>query len=177
MAAAASPQFVSVYEYLHTVYKPDVDYVDGILEDRSLGEIDHWHVQRAILQALIGGEQTYDYFVIQEIRTQVSPTRFRVPDTCLMRKEDLPERIIARAPLLCIEVMSPEDRLGRLVTKCYDYLAMGVPEVWILDPQKRIAYVLRADRSLTEVYEGSLELASIGVDLPLAVAFAGLQSP
>ncbi len=175
MVAAALPEFVSVSEYLHSVYKPDVDYIDGVLADRSVGELDHYLVQRALLQALISGEQKYGYFVVQETRTQVSPTRFRVPDTCLMRREDLPERIIAKAPLLCIEVMSPEDRLGRLVTKCYDYLAMGVPEVWILDPQKRIAHVLHADRSLTEIHKGSLKLANVGVDLPLTIAFAGLQ--
>jgi len=38
-AASAVPvPYVSVEEYLHTVYEPDMDYVDGVLEDRNVGE-------------------------------------------------------------------------------------------------------------------------------------------
>ena len=51
MAVAASPLPVSVDEYLHTVYEPDMDFVDGVLEDRNLGELDHYLVQRALLLA------------------------------------------------------------------------------------------------------------------------------
>jgi hypothetical protein len=32
---------VSVREYLSTAYYPDVDYVDGQLEDRNVGEKEH----------------------------------------------------------------------------------------------------------------------------------------
>lgn len=175
MAAAASSLPVSVEDYLHTVYKPDVDFVDGTLEERHLGEIDHWRVQRSLLQALIPGESQHGYFVVQETRLQVSPTRFRVPDTCLMRQEDLPERILTRAPLLCIEVMSPEDRLPRLVQKCHEYLAMGVPTVWILDPIRRAAHILGSDSSLTEVRSGTLDLVDPPVCLSLQAAFSGLK--
>ena len=35
-------------EYLHTSYDPDCDYVDGVIEERNLGETSH-----AALQALI----------------------------------------------------------------------------------------------------------------------------
>ncbi len=83
MWAAPQAYPVSVYEYLHTVYEPDVDYGDGILEDRNLGEFDHWRVQRALFEALSKGEATGDYFVVRQTRVQISPTRFRVPDTCL----------------------------------------------------------------------------------------------
>jgi hypothetical protein len=30
-------RFVSVEEYLHTVYEPDCDYVDGRIEERLVG--------------------------------------------------------------------------------------------------------------------------------------------
>jgi hypothetical protein len=29
---------ISVEEYLHTVYRPDCDYVEGVVEKRNLGE-------------------------------------------------------------------------------------------------------------------------------------------
>ena len=31
---------LSIDEYLHTSYKPDVDFVDGEIEERNLGEFD-----------------------------------------------------------------------------------------------------------------------------------------
>ncbi len=45
----ASPGTVSLQEYLTTVYEPDCDYVDGVLEDRNVGEYEHNSVQQAIL--------------------------------------------------------------------------------------------------------------------------------
>ena len=40
MATAADP-LVSLYEYLHSNYQRDMDYVDGVLEERNLGENTH----------------------------------------------------------------------------------------------------------------------------------------
>ena len=41
---AASTQ-ISVEEYLKTVYHPDCDYIDGVVEERNLGEFDHGLIQ------------------------------------------------------------------------------------------------------------------------------------
>ena len=112
---------------------------------------------------------------LQETRLQVSPTRFRVPDTCLMRQDDLPERIITKAPLLCIEVMSPEDRLPRLINRCHEYLAIGVPVVWIIDPGRRSAHILATDSSVAELRTGTLELARPPIQLSLSQVFSGLK--
>jgi len=40
---------VSLETYLCTVYEPDVDYIDGELEDRNVGHYDHSIVQQQIL--------------------------------------------------------------------------------------------------------------------------------
>ncbi len=83
-------------------------------------------------------------------------------------------QIIREAPLLCLEVKSPEFTLKREVTRARDYLTMGVPEVWIFDPESRTAYILRTD-SLTEHREGTLKLANTAIELDLAKLFAVLD--
>ncbi len=164
MAANPIALPVTVDEYLHSVYEPDMDLVDGVLEDRNLGEMDHWRVQRALYDVLRPQEKANGVYIAQELRVQVSATRFRVPDTCLLPANRLPVRIATEPPLLCIEVLSPEDRLPRIRTKCQDYLRMGVPEVWVLDPERKLAHVLRSG-SDTEIFEGILEFRGIQVSL------------
>ena len=39
---------ISVEEYLATSYRPDCDYVDGRIEERNLGELDHSSLQTAV---------------------------------------------------------------------------------------------------------------------------------
>ena len=42
---------------------------------------------------------------------------------------------------MCVEVLSPEDRMSRMQKKVADYLKFGVRYVWILDPKTREAFV------------------------------------
>jgi Uma2 family endonuclease len=128
---------VSVAEYLSGVYDPDMDYVDGELEDRNVGEKDHAKLQLRLVRLL---DRLGDWFVTIETRTQVSPTRFRVPDVCVYAEEP-DEQIFHTPPLLVIEILSPEDRMSRMQRKMEDYYAMGCMNVWILDPWRKKAYV------------------------------------
>ena len=41
-------ELVSVREYLSTAYRPDCDYVDGVVVERNLGEYDHGRLQMAV---------------------------------------------------------------------------------------------------------------------------------
>ena len=173
MAAATVP-FVTVAEYLSEAYEPDVDYVDGVLEDRNVGEFDHARIQRALLFALAKHETHFRYFVVQELRVQISKTRYRVPDTCLLSNDHLTGQIVIQPPLLCIEVLSPNDRFACVRTKCQDYLRLGVPEVWTFDPESRAAFTLRGD-TMTEHRRGSLKHQSLGLELALGDVFGILD--
>ena len=44
----ATSSLVSVDRYLSTSYRPDCDYVDGVLLERNAGEFDHGRLQTAI---------------------------------------------------------------------------------------------------------------------------------
>src|ERR1035438_8849467 len=64
---------------------------------------------------------------------------FRVPDVCLVLGEPA-EQIFRTPPFICIEILSPDDRLSEMRQRVEDYLAFGVPYVWILDPATRHAW-------------------------------------
>ena len=175
MAAVAVSLPVSVDEYLHSVYEPDLDYVDGILEDRNVGEFDPQALQRAFLLALAGTERRLGFYTAIELRVQVAATRYRVPDLCLLPASRLPKRIATEPPMLCIEVLSPEDRFSRTRVKCEDYLRMGVPEVWVIDPEQRKAHVLTPDGFMREHRVGPLRLSGTEISVDLDGIFRALD--
>lgn len=71
---------VSVEEYLHTSYRPDCDYVDGKIQERHLGELEHSSAQREIMFYLNDHYPQLRKRLLPEQRVQVSPSRFRIPD-------------------------------------------------------------------------------------------------
>jgi Uma2 family endonuclease len=129
----------SIKEYLSTCYRPDCDYVDGEVQERNLGEFDHARLQSAVLIYFGARRKEWGICPIVEQRIQVSPTRFRVPDVCVILGEPA-SQILRVPPFICIEILSPEDRMSRMAERMADYLEFGVPYVWLLDPQTRKAW-------------------------------------
>lgn len=57
----------------------------------------------------------------------------------------------ALAPDLVAEILSPDDRPGEVLTKVGEWLEAGVRQVWVIDPDRRVATVYRADGSVMTV--------------------------
>ncbi len=64
-----------------------------------------------------------------------------MPDVCVVNARGPVEQIVRTPPMLCVEVVSPENRLQRLLTRAQDFHAMGVPDVWIFDPETRTVWI------------------------------------
>jgi Uma2 family endonuclease len=160
---------ISVEEYLASSYEPDCDYVDGHIEERNLGERPHSRLQGRLLVAL-SGQASAGTEILPEVRVQVKPSRFRVPDICIA-VDDSDEPILTKPPFLCVEVLSPEDRVSRIETRIQDYLKMGVPYVWVLDPETKQAYVATAADGLREVKTGVLATVNPVFEVRLAEVF------
>lgn len=165
---------IPVSEYLSTSYSPDCDYVDGEVRERNMGELDHSDLQLRLLELLSNPANKVYFRTNPEIRIQVSPTRFRIPDVCLRRVSAPKEQIIRTPPLLCIEVLSPEDRMSRMREKVRDYLEMGVPEVWVVDPATRSVTVCAGATSV-EHTTGELTIPETPVVLAIADIFKVLD--
>src|SRR6266545_173025 len=100
---------ISVEEYLNTSYDPDVEYVDGVLEARHVGDWLHSLIQVNMASAL---KQKYrgKIKVLTELRSSTTPTRFRLPDVCVTLRSP-GTKVLWEAAFLVIEILSEEDRM------------------------------------------------------------------
>ncbi|HSS47988.1 MAG TPA: Uma2 family endonuclease [Thermoanaerobaculia bacterium] len=57
------------------------------------------------------------------------------------------------APELVVEVLSPEDRIGKVREKLRDYFSAGVLVVWVVDPGLRRVQVYRSPTAVTVLDE------------------------
>ena len=110
----ASSTLIPVSEYLSTTYRPDCDYIEGELQERNLGERAHSFLQSILVAIFNANRHSWKIVAGTEIRVQVGVERYRVPDVGVMRRSDPVDPIVKTAPLICIEVLSPEDRLQRM---------------------------------------------------------------
>lgn len=170
----ATGVLIPLSEYLHSVYRPDCDYVDGEVQERNLGELDHSDLQGRFLELLGGPANRQHLRANAEIRVQVSPTRFRVPDVCVRAVPAVREQIIRTPPLLCIEIISPEDRISCVRERVSDFLQMGVLEVWLVDPATRSVSVCRG-HTATEHTSGEITVPSTPVTLNIEDMFTVLD--
>lgn len=170
----ATSALIPVSEYLATAYRPDCDYVDGQLQERNLGELDHGSLQLAIATLLNSRRNEWNIRVVPELRVQVSTERFRVPDICVISADAPREQVVRFPPLLCIEILSPEDTLSRMMERVHDFLKMGVRQVWIFDPRLRTAMVCEGS-AMVEHAQGELVLPGTQVKVELGEVFRVLD--
>jgi Uma2 family endonuclease len=170
--ATATPIRISTSEYLHTSYRPDCDYVDGVIEERNLGELDHSAVQGALLEWFANHRQEWGARAYPELRIQVSPTRFRVADICVLSTSAPREQVIQTPPVAIIEILSPEDRVSRYLTRLEDYRKIGVRNVWVIDPAERRGFDFSSG---SWIETASFLDATTGLRLDLAALFASID--
>lgn len=165
---------IPVSEYLSTTYHPDRDYVDGELQERNMGEESHAEIQ-AILARIFGVHRTeWAVRVLTEVRVQTSETHYRIPDVCIVPSSEPRGRIIRYAPLVCIEVLSPEDRMTAMMDKVEDYARLGVKNIWVIDPEKRVGYYASQGR-LHRAEDQTLSVPGTPIKVSLAEVFAELD--
>jgi|ERR1035437_8503309 Uma2 family endonuclease len=165
----ATRALIPVEVYLTTVYRPDCDYVDGEVLERTLGEREHSYVQMALGSYFFTRRKSWSIEVYPEQRVQVRPNRFRIPDVCVVLG-GTKEKIFTAPPFLCVEILSPEDRMSRVWERINDYFEMGVPNVWIIDPETRVAHIARPTGDLLRVTD-TLRTTDPVLEVPLSEIF------
>ena len=168
MATAA---LVSVEEYLQTSYRPDCDYVNGVIEERHLGQRDHSGAQRALLIWFWAHEKELRLKAYPEQRVLVGPMRYRVPDISVVSLPGPKDQVFQTPPFIVVEILSPDDTFPKLQERFDDYLDMNVPNIWVIDPASfRAWHITRAGH--LETLDGILRATDGLVAMPLAEVFA-----
>ena len=169
----ATTTLVPVEEYLRTDYEPDCDYVDGVLEERNLGEQTHGQLEGEIFAYFSAKRKQPGVYPRLEWRVQISPTKFIVPDVCLLLKKTK-EPILTTPPFVIIEILSPEDRITRMRRRIDDYLNFGVRHIWLIDPESRRAWYCTGE-GMTESKDLVLRTENPEIALPLAEIFQAID--
>ncbi len=159
---------VSLAEYLGQTYHPDCDYVEGHLQERHVGEIGHSDAQGRIY--LFVQTQCRGFWAGVELRVQVKPDRFRVPDVAILRGGKPEGRFITAPPEVMVEVLSPDDRASDVQDRIDDYLMFGVPCVWVIRPESLRAWVHTSEGS-REAKDGVLRNVAGDLTVPLSAIF------
>jgi Uma2 family endonuclease len=121
---------VPVEEYLRTSYEPDMEYVDGELVERHVGECDHSYLQTLIIGELASREpgRKFHVFIALRLRVRENKPIYRIPDICVISLPYRRQPIPTQPPHLVIEIVSREGETADILAKVADYLRFGVPE-------------------------------------------------
>jgi Uma2 family endonuclease len=171
----ATQTAVPVEEYLRTYYEPDMEYVDGQLVERHVGEYFHGLLQSIIVAELNYRARARRFRVFTETRVKINDLpRYRIPDISVMA---LPHEItpVLHQPHLVTEVVSPDDEVSQMLVKVADYVEGGIPYVWIVDPYKRT--VFEAVQGVIRRPEDMLLSTPVVGEVDFAAFFAQLDEP
>ena len=157
---------VSEEEYLHTSYEPDLEYRDGVVVGRNVGT-----QLRGLLQTIVGAylhqlRRRFQFRVFTETRLRLGASgRYYVPDVMVVEQPYARGKVVTDVPAVVFEIKSPDDKLDEVFEKCLDYASFGIPNIVVLDPDRRRQYVF-SNNALQLVTSVVLRLPKSGVDLP-----------
>lgn len=168
MAALPHPPLISVEEYLNTRYDPDLEFVDGVLVERQMGDWLHSLIQSNVLFALRRKYLTLK--VVAELRSSVTSTRYRLPDVCVLLAAPTTKYLLESA-FLVVEVLSEGDVMSTVIEKLKEYANKGVENIWLVDPRLQLLYVYRRP-NLLEVEGEVISTVDSAVSITRSEIFA-----
>jgi Uma2 family endonuclease len=159
-------------EYLARSYRPDREFVDGEIRERKVGKWEHARVQWLLAAWFFLHEKEWGITGSTEQRVRVSDNRVRVPDLVVLTAGPQPD-VLTDAPLLVIEILSPDDSYSDTQERALDYRTMGVETVWIIDPKTRSG---RMCRGAEWIESSRLEVKGTPLFVSLPEIFSQLTS-
>ena len=161
---------ISVEEYLRGSFKPQCEYIDGVLRPKPMPTKLH-----ALIQfLLVGMLRKQGFEALAEVSVRVSATRFLIPD--VIADVQIEDPYPASPVMLCVEILSPDDRLSAAFAKCEEYHSWGVPYCWVIDPLKRNGWEYHAQDELRPIERSGI-LRAGKMNAHLEELFSTLPQP
>lgn len=132
---------------------PELELMDGEVVQKAMVGKAHSRLVRKLLQALANyGDEIGTIDVDTELRHLHREAQWVfIPDVSVTFQDRLAgysfseNRPVEVLPDFAIEVLSPDDRPGRVTQKIAHYMQAGVPLLWVVDPEERQITVWRPD--------------------------------
>jgi Uma2 family endonuclease len=162
---------LSVEEYLNTSYSPDMEYRDGVLAERSVGDEAHSLWQLALGAYLHQHRKQWNIKSYTGLRIKLGEKWYPIPDLCIYSRPGFTGRYPDFPPLLWIEILSEDDRMTDVWKKVNELIAHGVANVWIIDPVT-LNSELRTASGVQTVADKTLRLPESPIVIPLLEVMA-----
>lgn len=148
----------SVEEYLRLNGNYLIEYSNGYIEVLTMPTMRHQVIVLFLLPLLTqfvdrdGKGKT----LVAPFRIRLWADKFREPDVMVMlaKHADRMTNEYWNGADLVVEVVSDDDRRRDLELKRFEYARAGIPEYWIVDPQKNTITVLKLDGSTSYAVHG-----------------------
>lgn len=108
--------------------------------------------------------------VVAELRSSVTPTRYRLPDVCVLLAAP-GTRYLLDAAFLVVEVLSDSDVMSVVIEKLREYAGKGVENIWLIDPRLQLLCVYRPP-TLVEIEGKVISTADRSIELSRSEIFA-----
>ena len=161
---ATQETLVAEAEYLAYSGKPNCEYFDGVMVPKAMGTRKHAKIQGRIWQLLEGCATGFE--VLPELTVRRREWKWLVPDVAMQRLDAIQDPCPELPIYLCVEILSPGDRLGETLAKGEAYHDWGVPYFWVVDPETRQAWnYARGGRPIEVPADGELTAGEISIPM------------
>jgi Uma2 family endonuclease len=127
-------------------------------------------LQKRIDFIVLGVERAIANHEFERARIYSDEERKKRENLRALREQFNLEEPPPRGPLLCIEIVRDE-RFSEVQKRCDDYIAEGVTQVWLLDPNSKRAYTVTKTEGLREFKGGILQIADPPLEMDLKSIF------
>jgi Uma2 family endonuclease len=169
-----SPNAIKIIEAAQTVFEQEkikrqefydlahedmkAEFINGEIIFHSPARMQHWDVSTRLTSLLYTHVKTNNLGIIGVEKVMIRLTRNDYePDICFFEKKKTvvftPDQELFPAPDFIVEILSKSrEKIDRGI-KFIDYAANGVPEYWIIDPEKKSVekYLLQQGEYYLEV--------------------------
>ena len=135
---------ISLEEYLHTSYDPDVEYVDGLLVERNVGDWLASTVQSNLIFAL---RSRYPQKLVEQDRvfaiiapqgaTPVVATLKYLEENKVPLLFPYQGSTVTRGRRWVVQGMMVSDRMSKMIEKLEEYDRKAIRNIWLIDPRLR----------------------------------------